>query len=284
MNNRVKYNFIKRLCQFAGIDLKPDIFKQISMNQINAEYKSESKVKKVVDSYNYLIENTAQSFDEMILDNSYYLLNGTRLSKRIADKIILYYYIYLDLPIHEMVCDIHVIIVKSRIKKKREFAFLITSYLLMRKGYYPIIILKEDCYRYKRAINCFENSSLDLYSLFELIEHRTRKQFSYDDELVMSKEKLISTLQQRQAELKNEYKVQHLYLFGSLSKNEYLTQSDIDLRITFSEDWEMSKAGLLAKLHDYLHDLLKKKIDLVETKGCIDSYIRSDYEQQLKIF
>ena len=100
MNERVKYNFIKRLSQFVGIDIKLEYYKAISLNLINVDTKDERKVKMLVDAYNFLYESTAQSFDEHILLNTYYLVTQKRLSKKIINTIVNYYYTYLDLSVH----------------------------------------------------------------------------------------------------------------------------------------------------------------------------------------
>ena len=285
MNQKVKYNFIKRLCQHVGIDLDPEIFKGIALNTLNAEYKSELLVRMIVDSFNYLLSNTAQSFDETIINNAYYLLTGNKLSIKLANKIVNYYYMYLDLPVHEMSCDIHYMILNLRIKKRVEFAFLIMSYLLIRKGYYPIIILKEDNYRYKRAIEDFEESTLDFYSFIEMLEFRVRKQYKGDDSVInVGKEELFHLLISNKEELQERYRLKNMYLFGSLSKDTSLKQSDIDLRVTFKDEWETNKQALIRNLYDYIYQLTKSKIDLVETGECLGSYLRNDFEQQIRIF
>jgi predicted nucleotidyltransferase len=71
---------------------------------------------------------------------------------------------------------------------------------------------------------------------------------------------ILKTLKKNLPELKEEYKISTLEVFGSFVRSEQEEESDLDLLITFTEN-----PGLLKyiKLENFLSDLLGIRVDLV---------------------
>jgi uncharacterized protein len=86
--------------------------------------------------------------------------------------------------------------------------------------------------------------------------------------MITSKQHIISTLQNNLTSLKEKYPLESIGLFGSYSRDEQTEFSDIDLIVSFTRPVGME----LIDLSFELEDILKRKIDLVSTKGIKPKY------------
>jgi predicted nucleotidyltransferase len=77
--------------------------------------------------------------------------------------------------------------------------------------------------------------------------------------------------------LKDEYGVEHLFLFGSVARNSAGTNSDIDLLVEFARPTGLF--GLLS-LQLYLEQLLGRSVDL-GTFDSLKSYIKPEVEREM---
>jgi uncharacterized protein len=77
-------------------------------------------------------------------------------------------------------------------------------------------------------------------------------------------EKLKAALASHKEELKENYKVDELGLFGSYVRNEQHNKSDVDVLVTFTETPDLFQ---FIALEIYLTDLLGVKVDLVMKDG-----------------
>jgi len=74
-------------------------------------------------------------------------------------------------------------------------------------------------------------------------------------------------------------KVKTLYVFGSVLTNQFTTKSDIDLVVDIDSIDPFDYADSYFNLKFALHDLFKRKIDLLENKAIKNQYIRENIEQ-----
>jgi predicted nucleotidyltransferase len=77
-------------------------------------------------------------------------------------------------------------------------------------------------------------------------------------------EKLKAALASHKEELKKNYHVGELALFGSYVRNEQHKKSDVDVLVTFTETPDLFQ---FIELENYLTDLLGVKVDLVMKDG-----------------
>jgi predicted nucleotidyltransferase len=75
----------------------------------------------------------------------------------------------------------------------------------------------------------------------------------------MNREQAIQILSERSVELARKYGVKSLALFGSVSRDEAVPDSDVDLLVEF--DRPVGYFGLFA-LQDHLESILGCKVDL----------------------
>jgi hypothetical protein len=89
-------------------------------------------------------------------------------------------------------------------------------------------------------------------------------------------EKIKETLKARKGELRNQFKVKEIGVFGSFVRGEQRKSSDIDILVEFEEP-----IGLLEfmDLEEYLSNMLGRKVDLVSKKSLkpfIGEYIKKE--------
>lgn len=71
-------------------------------------------------------------------------------------------------------------------------------------------------------------------------------------------------------ELINKYAVNTIGLFGSIVRDDYTEESDIDIIVTFSR-----RVGIeFIDLANELEAILKRKVDLVSKNGVQEKYLR----------
>lgn len=75
-----------------------------------------------------------------------------------------------------------------------------------------------------------------------------------------------------------EYKVKHFSVFGSVLRNDYSTDSDIDFLVDFNENDPIKYADLYFQLKDNLEQLFKRKIDLVEERAIKNPFFRKEID------
>ena len=75
----------------------------------------------------------------------------------------------------------------------------------------------------------------------------------------MKQDTVLQILKQKNAELKSQFGVKSLLLFGSVARNEATSASDVDLLVEFNRP--VGYFGLFA-LQDYLENLLGCPVDL----------------------
>ena len=76
----------------------------------------------------------------------------------------------------------------------------------------------------------------------------------------MSKDEILQTLMQEKPYLQEKYGVEKIGLFGSYSRDEATTQSDIDIYVELKENTFRKLAGLWNYLDDLYGDI---KVDMV---------------------
>ena len=89
--------------------------------------------------------------------------------------------------------------------------------------------------------------------------------------------KIFDILSQEMEYLRKEYKVDKIGIFGSYSRNEMSSKSDIDILVEFKEVIGLFK---FVELEHYLSEKLGIKVDLV-TKNALRKEIKDNVLQDL---
>jgi predicted nucleotidyltransferase len=84
-----------------------------------------------------------------------------------------------------------------------------------------------------------------------------------------NRDQILDILRSSKEDLKNKYPISFLGLFGSYSRNEQNTESDIDILVDFN-----GKIGIeFIDLAEELETLLGMKVDLVSKRGIKKEYL-----------
>lgn len=96
----------------------------------------------------------------------------------------------------------------------------------------------------------------------------------------MIRDQVIEKLKAALPELRREYSVQELYLFGSVARGDDGPDSDVDVLVEFRPD---SRPTLftLAGLLNAIEDLLGRKVDLGQ-RHMLRPYMREEVEQEMR--
>ena len=89
-----------------------------------------------------------------------------------------------------------------------------------------------------------------------------------------SKEYCISLTLSHAEELKKDFGVRSLCLFGSVSRNKQKEDSDVDICVEMKP-----KAFLVVRLKRYLENLLESPVDLVRKHKHMNPYLLREIEQ-----
>lgn len=73
--------------------------------------------------------------------------------------------------------------------------------------------------------------------------------------------------------LADKYKVDKLYVFGSVVKNTFNTESDIDLLVTFKKIPLLEYADNYFDFQEELEELFKRRVDLVVDTSIVNPYL-----------
>jgi uncharacterized protein len=97
----------------------------------------------------------------------------------------------------------------------------------------------------------------------------------------MKRDEVLRILREHRDELRREYGVKSLALFGSASRNEASETSDVDLLVEFTHP-----IGLLHLIgtEQYLEDLLGTKVDLVLRRAVIPELKARIFSEAMNAF
>ena len=93
----------------------------------------------------------------------------------------------------------------------------------------------------------------------------------------MNRDDMVTVLRQHRADLHQRFGVQHLALFGSVSRNEATAESDVDVLVEFASPATFNR---FMDLKFFLEELLHRRVDLV-TEGALRPRLKAAIEKEL---
>lgn len=76
-----------------------------------------------------------------------------------------------------------------------------------------------------------------------------------------------------------QYKVRTFSAFGSVTRDDFNDESDIDFVVDFDENDPFEYTNLYFQLKDKLEKLLKREIDLIEYRAIKNNYFRKELDE-----
>lgn len=87
------------------------------------------------------------------------------------------------------------------------------------------------------------------------------------------------------ADLCRSNKVKSLFAFGSVIREDFNRNSDIDLVVDFNESDPFKYTDLYFDLKNKLENLFKRKVDLIEERGIKNRFFRQQLDQtKIKLY
>lgn len=142
-----------------------------------------------------------------------------------------------------------------------ELGILIFNAIIKKAGYIPMIFKSDNQKFINRIVqNKITTSSLrDILSIYEDLSIKYDKRYKH-----LSKNDVISMIQNNQDDWKNKYDIKKIWLYGSFVRNEENDFSDVDLYIEFKKAKNQEEMAFIKK---HFVDLLERDVDiLVEHK------------------
>jgi len=76
-----------------------------------------------------------------------------------------------------------------------------------------------------------------------------------------------------------DYKVQTLSVFGSVTRDDFRSDSDIDFIVDFNENDPFRYTDLYFELKAKLESLLNRQIDLIEARAIRNSFFKKELDK-----
>lgn len=264
IDNNIKikhfYRFIEFISKLLGKKLPHERFKLISTDNYKAESKNELEIKKIADSYAYLLNNINQSLTTNIIKNSYYILTEKLLEDEIVQNILKVFYQNYDEGPHFLAALIHFAVLENIKENKIEFAFMLSNLIMYKKKRKPFIPFEVMYDSYFKAIR--EKDINKLMRVFASMEAYDR---GVKENINLKAEDILKTIKEIKEILKAKYKVKKLYLYGSFAKEMTNINSDLDFLIIYEDNiFNFERLRLNEKLREYLANKLQIHIDLID--------------------
>ena len=252
------YQFVEYLSGLSNINLPHERLKQISLDSYKAESEEEIAVKKIANSYLYALSNINQVINKEILSDKYYLLTKKYLKDNQIIKILEEYYKYFDESIHYLVAKVHFKVLEVVKEKAVEMAFILSNLIMIKRKRGILIPHTLIHINYKKAIKQKNINSL-LYILAQIESKHTRK----NHKKISKKE--IEEFFKNNKNIKEKFKIEKLFLYGSYASGKANKESDLDLLIIYQENLiNKERNNNTKKLKSFLQNQLREKIDILD--------------------
>lgn len=253
------YRFVEFASKICGSKLPHERYKQIALDLYEAQSEEEINVKRLSNAFLNVINNSKQTMSVELLNNIYFLLTNSFLDEFIANRILKSYYMNLNKDLLNRAVYLHNYIINLEIKRRIEFALLLTNYLMIKEG---------------RGILVPFGSLVDEYLLNNRLEDELKqlllfKQMETSNEgeqlsKKLSLNEIIELIKPHLEYIRSVLKVKTLCLYGSVVKGITNDSSDIDFLVEFDDgliDYEIGEFH--NKLIKYLKEVLNNKVDLL---------------------
>jgi uncharacterized protein len=268
INEKLFYRFVEFTSKLQKLDLPHEIYKQICLDNYTPQTKHEKLVKRNADAFRYLINCTSCDVDENLILTSYFILTGRKLSTKNVNYILSKYYHRLDDFPHQKASSLHLDIIDMKVDKKVEYAFLLANYVLIKRGYYPIIVYPNDRELYKDAVKQRKHNPNQFYLFLVQAEHFIRKSHNHKrllTEEIKNLNEIITILKNESEVLKQRFYVKELYLYGSHVKQSNISTSDIDILVVLDKSViNYEKYEIIKKIKERLYGIMGCRVDVME--------------------
>lgn len=276
--------------------------KNLMYNEIKPKSITDCYIKQLYDAYNYLLVNSMSNLEERIIKRFFYIFNEIELDRNIILDLQTNFLLIDENPIEKSVSlliDIIKIIDNLNISDNlKSFKNLIGT-LFMNYCFVHYNLFCVNPFSNKKSTEYFDNFINEYIKgnkvlLTEFIlqlqlnqkEKKNKQKKEYYKNLIdLNLNDIYKQTNEIKDILVNEYKVNHLYIYGSFCDNNNRFDSDIDLLCEISDDLTyQEKLKTKEKLENYLFGVFKRFIDIHMMSKYITSQMIVSMENLKKIF
>lgn len=266
-------NLIYFIAKYNNLGIIHNRIKQISNDEYKCINEQEKEIKSFFNCAIYICNNVNQTFNEELLTQVYFLLTNELLNVTIVNQIIKLYYKNIDIAPHSLAALLHLFIVNNIPKNNVEFAFLISNYIILKKGRW-FLMPYEYCHNdYRQSIENNDLSSLiRIFYDIELVKNDKRP-------CLLSRDAVIKKVKSLRKELLYNYNIENLYLFGSFAKGNNTDESDLDFVVIFNESLiNKEKNDMINNMKNYLSNEFDCDVDLLDFNYALNTFDKSQME------
>ena len=273
--NKLRYNiniiyFVKKIINETIVQER---IKEIVYDKFTCLTNQELSIKRFDNSFKYIINNIHQTFNIEMIIQSYFMLTNELFDNDIATKLIELYYKNIDVATHSLAALLHLYIINNIEKNNVEFAFLISNYIMLKKGRW-FLMPYEYCHNdYRQSIENNDLSSLiRIFYDIELVKNDKRP-------CLLSRDAVIKKVKSLRKELLYNYNIENLYLFGSFAKGNNTDKSDLDFVVIFNESLiNKEKNDMINNMKNYLSNEFDCDVDLLDFNYALNTFDKSQME------
>ena len=230
INIKHYYRFIEFSLKLLNKELTHNKFKLIALDEYKCETKQEQEVKRFANAFSYVLNNSKQIINKSLLKNIYYLMEGKELDEDNLNKIMELIYLDYDKSAYYLAAKIHLDIFDNNFEAKEKYAFLILNLILLKKGKNIILLREKKHTLYQEIIKEKSINRLVLLIMENEVKEKVNRK-----EKIPSISRVNQVIKKNKEKLTNKYKVEKMYLYGSITNGMLTKDSDVDFVIKYSD-------------------------------------------------
>lgn len=281
MDNKLFYRVIENFCHFNDLDIYHERMKSLILFQSNPNTDTERYAVYLSDTLSFVLNHLHDDFNCYLLKRIYFLIANQAIDDKYIQEIVKTYYLYQDNNPFELCAIIFHLIMHLEIEHNLELGFMLANLVLLKNNLGPILLsdnLKEP---FEYATKC--EDYLVLLQFLKNVSFKNKNNFKSSKEI--SLDEVIKLLVSNKNTLKNKYHVAHLLLYGSIVRKNNNKNSDVDMLVNFKNDIIFKAQVTLTKeLKDYLSELLKTNVDIINIEYAIASFKNMRLNDAIKIY
>lgn len=285
-------NFIKKLVLFLGFSIDTEAFKEIVYAEIGPSNEVEVFVKSVYDSYIYLTSNAKADLTKSVLNTFMYILLKKELDSDEILKIQTSYYYPYENNIIIKATDFYHDVYEALFKYEEKYRFLIATmmlnYYLLSHNIVSIQINNRELSMLYNMNKFYKDGKKDeviqlIYKIITAQKIQTRDYYQSLD--YIEKDIIFKVFQKDEKVIKEKFKIEKIYLFGSIAKQKMRFDSDIDLMIKFKDEIPYKEKKEMSQLFRKKYEqIFKRNIDILEDSKFINEELIVIAKQFKQIF
>lgn len=254
------YRFVEFTSKLCGSSLPHERYKQITLDIVEAQSIEEINVKRLSNSFLFVLNNVKATLDGNYLNTLYYLLTGDLIDSILINKVLKRFYLNSNKDTFTKAVYIHNHILSLELNRKTEFAILLANYVTLKDERGALVPFGSMFSDY--IASCKMEDEARLIFIFKQMENNSVEQDISFAKLTTNE--VIELIKPNIDFIKSTFKIKILGLYGSTVKGVFNESSDVDFVIEFDDNLiDFEKGNLREKLAKYLKELINCKADLV---------------------